>query len=332
MKKNRLLKIITICASIFVSNTLSSQEIIYQQNFDGNNGNFSNTVLSSTSAINGWLTNSTAAQYGNYKHLWNFSNITTGNNPDVLPISNRSLGMGFFNGNAPNIPNQFFRTWDGDEPASDSFFTTRWAHVGVSTVGYENITVEFKWRCTGEVDNNVVYDYGTINTSIDGGTTWLMDQTGGQGGKTGEHGTFSSGLYFGNPDVKTTTLTLPSNRNNQANFRLAFRMVVDEGYGTGGSFIIDDIIIRGTKITLGTTNTEKKAIIETYRNGNDFIIKSPTIAIQQIDIYDSSGKLVIHNTTKEQEVRVSVGGLNKGIYILKAHLKNGEVLTTKIKI
>lgn len=319
----------SICAVSVISTTAFSQDIIYQQNFDGNNGSFSNAVLSTTSATNGWLTNSLAAQLGNYKHMWNFSNVTTGGNLDVLPISGRSLGMGFFNGNAPNVPNQYFRTWDGEEPASGAFFTTRWAHVGASTKGYENITVEFKWRCTGEVDNNTIYDYGTINTSIDGGTTWLMDQTGGQGGKTSEHGTFSGGLYYGNANVQTTTLTLPANRANQPNFRLAFRMVVDEAGGTGGSFIIDDIIIRGTK-TLATANVDKTKV-ETYKDGNDFVVKSPTVAIQQIELYDISGKLALSKTTDGKEIRISTNALRNGIYILKARLQNGEELTKKIK-
>jgi len=330
MKKNLLLKTISACISILATSNLFSQEIIYQQNFDGNNGNFSNSILSATAPTNNWLASSTSAQYGNYRHVWNFSDNKNGNNPNTMPISGRSLGIGFFNGNNPNVPNQAFRTWDG-EVLDQAFFTTRWASVGVSTVGYENITVEFKWRCTGEVKDGKIYDYGTINTSINGGTSWLMDQSGGQGGTTDAHGEFSGGLYYGNPDVKTTTLTLPSNRDNQANFRIAFRMVVDEGGGTGGGFIIDDIIIRGDKITLGAVDLDKKTSVETYSDSNNFIIKSPKVAIQKVDIYDSSGKLIIQNSTNGQEVRVSAHTLQNGIYILKIQLENGEQLTKKIK-
>ncbi len=254
----------------------NAQTVIYQQNFDGNNGNYSNTIVSQA-GTNGWVASSTAAQYGNYRHVWNFSNVTNGGNANVLPISGRSLGMGFYNGNNPNVTNQFFRTWDGTT-CNAIPTTTRWAHVGLSTVGYENITVEFKWRCLGEVDGGIVYDYGTINTSIDGGSTWLMDQTGGQGGTTGAHGTFTGGLYYGNSGVQTTTLTLPATRNNQANFRLAFRMVVDECYGTGGGFIVDDIIVRGTPLATDRTLTVAGAYTgATYANGPHVLANNASV-------------------------------------------------------
>ncbi len=246
----RIANVILLFACMLFTLQSKAQTILYQQNFDGNNGTYSNTIVSQ-SGTNGWFASSTASQYSTQRHLWNFSNAGSGN---FAPISGRSLGMGFYNGNNPNYSGTPFRTYNG---ASCGLLatTTRWAHVGVSTVGYENITVEFKWRASGEVDGGTVYDYGTVNTSIDGGVTWLMDLTGGQGGTTGEHGTFTGGLYYGNSGVQTANLTLPSSRNNQANFRLAFRMVVDGCYGTGGGFIIDDIIVRGTPIPTDRTLT-----------------------------------------------------------------------------
>lgn len=333
MKKKLLLKnagrLLTIPAIAIFSmmNTLNGQVIIYQQNFDGNNGTFTNAMVSQNTPVNGWITSSTAAQYGNYRHVWNFSDVTTGGNAEVLPISGRSLGMGFWNGNAPNVPNQFFRTWDGETPAAGAFFTTRWAHVGVSTAGYENITVEFKWRCVGEVDAGTVYDYGTVNTSIDGGATWSMDLTGGQGGTTDTLGTFTKGLYYGNSGVQTATLTLPASRANKADFRLAFRMVVDEGFGTGGSFIIDDIIIRGTS-TLATA-TADPAKIEAYKDGDNFVVTSPS-EIKNVELYDATGKLVLTLNGGSKEIRFDATQLTKGMYILKATLKNGGQLTKKI--
>ena len=328
LQKNasRLFAIPTI-ALFSMMNAQNEQVTLYQQNFDGNNGNFANALVSQTTATNGWLASSTAAQYGNYRHVWNFSDVTSGGNADVQPISGRSLGMGFWNGNAPNVTNQFFRTWDGEVPDT-SFYTTRWVHVGVSTVGYENITVEFKWRCVGEVDEGIVYDYGTVNTSIDGGATWLMDQTGGIGGETDVQGTFAKGLYYNNAGVQTATLTLPANRANQANFRLAFRMVVDEGFGTGGSFIIDDIIVRGTAL-LATANAEVTKL-DTYKDGENFVVKSSS-EIKNAELYDTSGRLTLTLSGGSKEIRFGSSQLGSGIYILKATLKNGEQLTKKIR-
>lgn len=326
-KKNKFLYALPLAALFSMMNAQNSQTVIYQQNFDGNNGNFANAIVSQNTPTNGWITSSTAAQFGNYRHVWNFSDVTTGGNPDVLPISGRSLGMGFWNGNAPNVANQFFRSWDGEVPESGSFFTTRWAHVGVSTVGYENITVEFKWRCAGEVDAGRIYDYGTVNTSIDGGATWLMDVTGGQSGVTDTLGTFAGGLYYGNSGVQTATLTLPANRANKADFRLAFRMVVDEGYGTGGSFIIDDIIIRGTAL-LSTSNVNAPKI-EAFKDGENFAVTAPS-EIKTLELYDASGKLVLTVNGGNKEVRFGANQLAKGLYILNATLKNGTQLTKKI--
>lgn len=308
-----------------------AQEIIYQQNFDGNNGNFTNTIVSQNTPTNGWISSSTAPQYGEiYRHMWNFSNVTAGGEQITMPISGRSLGMGFYEGNDPFLENQYFYTYAGEIPTDQTFFTTRWAHVGISTVGYENITVEFKWRCAGEIYENVVYDYGTVNTSIDGGATWLMDQTGGFGGTTSEHGTFSKGLYYGNEGVQTATLTLPADRANQANFRLAFRMVVDEGYGTGGGFIIDDIIVRGTPIQVMATTDLEKSSLMVYKDGFDFVGKASNKTIQSFKVYDLNGKLIVSEKANNKEFRIKADQLAKGAYVVKALLENGEELTQKI--
>ena len=243
--KNFYLKLLFVIISVFLISSIGfAQVVIYQQNFDGNNGSFANALLSEITPNNGWLASSTAAQYVNYRHLWNISNLGAGSNQ---PISGRSLGMGFFNANTPFTANNPFQTWNGTN-CTVVPITYRWAYVPVSTVGFENIQVEFKWRCAGEVDAGVVYDYGTVNTSIDGGSTYLLDETGGAGGTTGANGSYAGGLYFNNTGVQTQIINLPASRDNQANFALAFRMVVDECYGTGGGFIVDDIIVRGTPI------------------------------------------------------------------------------------
>lgn len=323
-------KNLLVLSCIAVLSFAQAQTVIYQQNFDGNNGDFTNTIVSQNTPINGWLASSTAPQYADiYRHLWNFSNVTTGGNPVAMPISGRSLGMGFYEGNDPFVENQFFATYAAEEPEDQTFFTTRWAHVGFSTEGYENITIEFKWRCSGELFEGVVYDYGTVNTSIDGGATWAMDQTAGQGGTTSEHGTFNGGLYFGNEGVQTATLTLPESRDNQPDFRLAFRMVVDEGYGTGGGFIIDDIIVRGTPIVMATADLDKNKW-EVYRDGDSFVVKSSNGIIQQVNVYDTTGRLVWNTMAANKEVRIASDALSKGVFIVKAKLDNGEELSKKI--
>lgn len=163
MKKKPLKSVLSLLFLLCLINSTLSQTVIYQQNFDGNNGTFTNAIVSQVTPTNGWLANNTAAQFSTYRHVWNFSSTTTG----PSRITGRSLGMGFYNGNNPNVTNQNFRTWDGTN-CNQMPLTTRWAHVGVSTIGYQNISIEFKWRCTGEVDAGTVYDYGTVISSIDG--------------------------------------------------------------------------------------------------------------------------------------------------------------------
>lgn len=335
MKKTVLVKItrnLFLTGFITAMSFAQGQEevIIYQQNFDGNNGNFTNTIVSQNTETNGWISSSTDPQYGGvYRHMWNFSDNTAGNNTVTMPISGKSMGMGFYNGNDPWVPNEPFHYYAAD-PADAPFYTTRWAHVGFSTEGYENITIEFKWRCGGEVFEGVVYDYGTVNTSIDGGATWLMDQTGGEAGETSEHGSFAGGLYFDNEDVQTAVLTLPESRANQANFRLAFRMVADEGYGSGGGFIVDDIIVRGTLIEELATQDLNNASVKVYKDGGEFVVKSTAKNIQNVEVYDLSGKLVNNFTTNNKEIRIKGNQLAKGVYVVKATLENGEVITQKI--
>ncbi len=234
---------LVLVASLLLSTAVNAQVVIYQQNFDGNNGGFSNSILSEITPNNGWLASSTAAQYaGVYRHVWNLSTIGTGS---FAPITGRSLGVGLFNGNSPFYASPF-QYYNGTSCGLFPNSTTRWAYVPISTVGYTNITVEFKWRSTGETFSGQLFDYGTVNTSIDGGSTWLLDQSQGQGGTDGNgYGTYTGGLYYGNSGVTTTTITLPASRDNQANFALAFRAVIDACYGTGGGFIVDDIIVRG---------------------------------------------------------------------------------------
>ncbi|RZJ70157.1 MAG: hypothetical protein EOO45_13005, partial [Flavobacterium sp.] len=226
-----------------------SQSIIYQQNFDGNNGSFTNTIVSQSTAVGGWLANNTAAQYVNgsnaYRHLWNWSNVTNSLNPHCSPISGRSLGMGFFNVNVPNVANQFFRTWDGTN-CGIMPVTERYAHTGISTLGYTNIKLQFKWKCTGEVDGGIIYDYGSVVLSQNGVGGLGISQFGGQAGTTGLDGVMTGGIFYNASTTQSETLSLSELYNNKANFRFGFRMVVDECGGTGGGFIVDDIVVTGT--------------------------------------------------------------------------------------
>lgn len=227
------------------------QTVIYQQNFDGNNGAFTNQFVV-PSGTNGVFSNTTAVQANPFRHLWSVDNRGSGN---FAPISGRSLGIGIYNDITPFYTNSPFRTYNG---ATCGILpnTRRWAFIPISTEGFQDIQVEFKWRLTGEVFNGVIYDYGTFMTSINGGANWLMDESGGTGGgvafnpNNGGTISYSGGIYHSQSTVQTEIINLPASRNDQTGFAIAFRMVLDDCYGTGGGFIVDDIIVRGTPISV----------------------------------------------------------------------------------
>lgn len=304
-----------------------AQVVIYQQNFDGNNGTFGNTILSEITPTNGWRASSTAAQYaGAYRHVWNFSTQGTGN---YAPITGRSLGIGIFNGNNPLTTGRPFQYWFS---TNCSYFglTTRWAYVPISTVGYQDITVEFKWRSGGESDAQYVYDYGTVNTSIDGGSTWLLDQSQGSGGVDGNGlGTYTGGLYYGNSGVTTTTITLPASRNDQANFVLAFRAVIDACYGTGGGFIVDDIIVRGTPLASCFAGTASgPSYVATGGTANLTLSGNVGTTVQwQISPNGTTGWANVSGGSGATTNSYTTGSLANGTYYYRAVVTDGASCT-----
>lgn len=305
-----------------------AQVVIYQQNFDGNNGTFSNGILSEITPNNGWLASSTAAQFsGAFRHVWNLS---TFGSLAFAPISGRSLGIGLFNVNSPNYAGSPFQYWSGTNCTYFPNSTTRWAYVPISTVGYSNITVEFKWRSGGESSGSTVYDYGTVNTSIDGGATWLLDQSQGAGGTDGNgYGTYTGGLFYGNTGVTTTTISLPSSRDDQANFALAFRAVIDACYGTGGGFIVDDIVVRGTPLNSCVAGTASgPSFVFTNGTANLTLTGNVGTTVQwQVSPNGTTGWANVSGGTGATTDNYTTGSLANGTYYYRAMVTDGGACT-----
>jgi len=202
--------------------------------------------------------------------------------------------------------------------------------VPISTVGFTNITVEFKWRSGGESSGSTVYDYGTVNTSIDGGSTWLLDQSQGAGGTDGNGlGTYTGGLYYGNTGVTTTTISLPSTRDDQANFVLAFRAVIDQCYGTGGGFIIDDIIVRGTPLSSCVAGTASgPAFILTNNTANLTLTGHVGTTVQwQSSPNGSTGWANVSTGTGATTANYTTAALANGTYYYRAVVTDGGSCT-----
>lgn len=180
------------------------------------------TFPTSGNAVDGWIANDNSGIYFSpyyYYNLW-----TVGNGPNA--ITGNSIGVSGLRGSA--LAGDYFDYW------TDLGTMYRWVHRGIDLTGLRDVELSFKWKGEGEAGQ----DYGQVATSINSGTNWLTDDQG---------GLYNNGEYYGSySTVRSQSITLPSSRNNQSNFRLAFKWndLSGNGYGGNNSFIIDDIVIK----------------------------------------------------------------------------------------
>lgn len=79
------------------------------------------------------------------------------------------------------------------------------------------------------------------------------------------------------------------------------------------------------------TDTTVKGQIEIYRDASDFVIRSSDQLISSVEVYDVSGRLIVSAAGRERVLRFSAERLQEGMYVVKAHLKDGEHITKKIR-
>ena len=87
-------------------------------------------------------------------------------------------------------------------------------------------------------------------------------------------------------------------------------------------------IIYQPETVLGTDGSAKDEV-KVYRDGQDFVINSPTKKITGVEVYDTSGKLILKSSTNQSEVRLDGSHWINGIYVLKIH-RNGQITTKKV--
>lgn len=71
-----------------------------------------------------------------------------------------------------------------------------------------------------------------------------------------------------------------------------------------------------------------KSEFEVYRSNGDYIIKSSK-QLGKIEVYDSSGRLMMTANTKEKILKLDTSVLVNGVYIIKAE-NSGDIRTKKI--
>ncbi|QOW10582.1 T9SS type A sorting domain-containing protein [Kaistella flava (ex Peng et al. 2021)] len=87
-------------------------------------------------------------------------------------------------------------------------------------------------------------------------------------------------------------------------------------------------IVYQNNLVLETGSTTKDPLI-VYRDGNDFIVKSSTKVISEVEVYDTSGRLLLKVKPDHKETRIEASNLVNGIYVLKIK-RDGSVVTKKI--
>ncbi|MGA9211881.1 T9SS type A sorting domain-containing protein [Kaistella sp.] len=87
-------------------------------------------------------------------------------------------------------------------------------------------------------------------------------------------------------------------------------------------------IIYQSELVLGANNANKNQMV-VYREGDDFVIKSTTKKIEEVEVYDASGRLMIKLNPNQTEMKIDGSTMLNGVYILKLS-SNGFVSIKKI--
>ncbi|KEY18806.1 T9SS type A sorting domain-containing protein [Kaistella antarctica] len=131
----------------------------------------------------------------------------------------------------------------------------------------------------------------------------------------GKEGIFNEAQNVYLKDKQTNTITNLSQES--------YTFTANEGL-TEGRFEI----VYENDIVLGTSIIKKEEVV-VYRDGSDFVVKSSTKKISEIEVYDSSGRLMVRFTPNRTEVRIDGNAIVKGVYLVKVN-RNGVVVTKKI--
>ena len=201
------------------------QTTLFSENFESIT---SNTKIP-TSGANVWIQN---VKTGFENQWWGLSG--TGTVRTSFYSGTKALGI------SKNIP-----ATSGTRPQYinlNSSTTYAYKNTLINAVGYENITLNFKYICGGESG----YDYGQVAYSTDG-TNWT------------DLGTQYQGTSTTAPAMVSVT-NLDLSVLNGTQFYIGFKWTCDNSIGGNPAFVIDDISVTGTEIcspaitSLGSTS------------------------------------------------------------------------------
>lgn len=196
-------------------------EVIYSQDFEAD---FSADGLLGTTATAGWYASVQPASCG--ENYWGV--YSTGS----FVINGRSLMIVAVDAGCTFYPGEYHV----------NYVTDKFAYVTIDGSGYETLTLDFDWRSNGEIFSGTYYDYGTVLYRAGTSGTWLTLNTGGNDGL---------GKYAGQTGVQNESLNLPAGIEDGV-FQVAFSWKNDNVDGTWESFVIDNIVVSGSAIVVGS--------------------------------------------------------------------------------
>ncbi len=158
----------------------------------------------------------------------------------------------------------------------------------------------------------------------------------GQGAAGAGTGSVVSGAYVNWGGKSTTTIQEPDDFNS--NQDAAAMALGTWPYGIAGEW--NDIsetnslyyVIEHNSIpTSLKQNNEFEATLEIYPNpSNEKLIVNSSSILKEITIVSVEGKVLITNSSLQNEKSIDISNLNKGIYFLRITTSNNEMVTKKI--
>lgn len=103
----------------------------------------------------------------------------------------------------------------------------------------------------------------------------------------------------------------------------AYVFSANKGQATGRF----EIVYRPEIVLVTDAKTKEDLIV--YRDGDDFVIRSPKI-VRKVEVYDGSGKLIRVLSPNKKQTVLDVSAINNGMYILKITTADGVVANRKI--
>ncbi|HOY31325.1 MAG TPA: GEVED domain-containing protein [Bacteroidales bacterium] len=215
-------------------------DVLYKEDFENYT---SEGAFGALTPVNGWLQNSTDPNNA-IRNLWcsfsgaNYCPSCTYQTAGVRIINGiRSAQICYIN--ASNVI-----AWDGSYYGVGTYNTAttttdRHIYHTVNSTGYQNMVLTFNWKCGGEIYGGNPVDYGQAGYRTGTGGTWTKLTSGGYN-NTGK-------LCNTGQAVNTATYNLPAACNDTI-FQIAFFWNNDITGGSGPAFIVDDIVITGTRI------------------------------------------------------------------------------------